>query len=83
MGSDVPKIVWADRYIYRADERTIMVGAEQGNFQNKQSLALPVLDFFVKHFPNYLSLHYETPIFVDDFLKIHIFKYKIRIAINL
>ena len=35
-----------------------------------QSLAL-FLDFFFKHFPNYLSLHYET-LFIDGFLKIHI-----------
>ena len=25
------------------------------------------LDLFVKHFPNYLSLHYEKLFFVDDF----------------
>ena len=33
------------------------------------------LDFFVKHFPNYLSFSYDKLFFADDFLKIHIFKY--------
>ena len=31
------------------------------------------LDFFVKHFPNYLSCSYKKLFFADDFLKIHIF----------
>ena len=31
------------------------------------------LDFFVNYLPNYLDLHYETFLFPDDFLKIHIF----------
>ena len=31
------------------------------------SLTLSVLRFFVKPFPNYLGLHYETLFFVDDF----------------
>ena len=37
-----------------------------------QALCL-LLDLFVKHFPNNLSLDYEILLFVDDFLKIHIF----------
>ena len=35
------------------------------------------LDFFVKHSPNYLTLHYKKLFFVDDFKKIQIFILKI------
>ena len=41
----------------------------------KHSLALPV--------PRTLSLHYKTLFFVEDFLKIHIFKLKNIMAMNL
>ena len=47
------------------------------------SLTLSVHRFFVKAFPNYLSLHYKTFFLKDDFLKNHIFKGNIFIAINL
>ena len=40
------------------------------------------LDFFVKHFPNYLRIHYEKLFFVNVW-KIHIFKLKICMAIKL
>ena len=48
---------------------------QEGNFskfvppdaQKMHSLTLSVLRFFVKPFPNYLSLHYKTLFFVDDF----------------
>ena len=32
------------------------------------------LDFFVKHFTNYISLHYKISFFLDNFKKINIFK---------
>ena len=50
-------------YIYKIDSSRVF-WADQVIFE------------LVKYFPNYLSLHYET-LFVDDFLKIDIFKYKI------
>ena len=68
---------WADRYIHRAHEGATMVGADQKNSQNLYLYILlkctPRPCLFLEHFPNYLNLHYETLLFVDDFYKIHTF----------
>ena len=39
---------------------------------SKNALPGLFLHFFVKHFPNYLILHYKTLFFVDDFQKIYV-----------
>ena len=70
-----PEFLWADQYIHQTHEDSTMVGTDQTNFKN---LCLQILlkctpwhclflDFFLKHFPNYLSLHYQTLFFLDDF----------------
>ena len=50
---------------HQTHKSATMVGARQINFQicASHSPALPVLDFFLKHFPNY----FEKLFFVDDF----------------
>ena len=43
---------------------------------SKHALLGPICSqiIFAEGFPSYLSLHYETLFFVNDFLKIHMFK---------
>ena len=70
-----PQCFWADRYTHRIHKGATLVDAKQRNLQN---FCLQILwkwtpwlclflDFFVKHFPNYLSLNYEKLFFVVDF----------------
>ena len=73
-----PELFWAYQHTHRTHERAIIVGAVPSLeifkicTSRHSKNALPdclFLDFFVKHFPNYLSFHYEKLFFVHDFLK--------------
>ena len=72
-----PEFFWADQYTHWTHKDTTKVGDEGRNFQNfylqilkKYNLWLCLfLDFFVIHFPNYLSLHYEKLFFLWIFKK--------------
>ena len=55
-----------------ADQYTHQTHAKKSKFMPPDTLkqVLPgclFLDFYVKHFPNYLSLHYEKLFIVNDF----------------
>ena len=80
----------ADLYAHSTHKSATIVGAERNiskicssRYSKDASLALYFLDFFVKHFPNYLSLHYEKLFFVDNFEKNHILKQEKCMAVRL
>ena len=75
--SNVSRIFWADWYTHWTHKGALMVCTKWIHFQN---LFLQILckcppwfclflDFFVKHFSNYLSFQYKKLFFVDDFSK--------------
>ena len=83
-----PEISWADRYTHQTQEGTTMVGAEWQIFKiclqmlwKCTSSLCRFLDFFVKHFPNHVSLHTKNSFrrwfFKKSFIQINLYGYKL------
>ena len=74
MYTDVSRVFWG-RPVHTSNPRRCHDWLRMGNVSKfvppdalkMHSLTLSVLRFFVKPFPNDLSLHYETFFFVDGF----------------